>query len=69
MSWLKPVGLSGSISLRRLVSVGIVSPVAVSSIPTIWVLRRESRNFRPTLTANRMSAKTTMKETITTDIS
>ena len=41
------------------------SPAAVRSISVICVLRRASKNFNPRLTASRVSAKTTTKETIT----
>ena len=41
------------------------SPAAVCSMSAICFLRRASKNFSPTLTASRVSAKTTTKETIT----
>ncbi len=49
----KPVGLSDSISLSRLLTLTAVSPEAVCSMPTTWFFRRASKYFSPTLTASR----------------
>ncbi len=62
---LNPVGLSGSISFSRLVMVTTWSPEAVCSMSATCFLRRASKNFSPTLTAIRISAKTTTKATMT----
>ena len=64
-SRFSPVGLSDSISLSRLLTLTAVSPEAVCSMPTTWFFRRASKYFSATLTASRLSANTTTKETTT----
>ena len=61
----RPVGLSESISFSRLPTLTAASPAAVCSMSTTWFFRRASKYFSPTLTASRLSANTTTKETTT----
>ena len=62
---LNPEGVSELSSFSRFSMATTGSPAAVCSISVICVLRRASKNFNPMLTASRVSAKTTTKETIT----
>jgi hypothetical protein len=48
-----------------LLTLTTASPAAVWSMLTTWFFRRAPKYFNPTLTANRLSAKMTTKETTT----